>query len=219
MFNVERPKSPPPSLADGKSWTGKDVLNTLREVFHNKCYICETKDPLSINVEHFDAHQNNAAKMYDWNNLFLACARCNNLKRHLYNNLINCTDNNIDALRLIRHAPPATPFVKTLTIEPTDDDPKTIETATLIRKVFTDDNSANKDITGTYLRKRVYKRYAKLLSHINTYIDDDSLDTEKKDAILRIENLMSKDQEYSAFLRWVVLDSPELFEIVKKSID
>lgn len=219
MFNAERPKLAPPSLGSKKSWNGSDVLESLRKAFYDKCYICETKDPLSLNVEHFDAHQDDSDKMYDWNNLFLACARCNNLKRHLYNNLINCTDPNLDALRLIRHAPPITPFAKMVTIEPTNNDPKTIQTANLIRKIFTDDNTANKEITGTFLRKRVYKRYAKLLEHINTYIDDDSLESQKNDAILRIKNLMSKKQEYSAFLRWAILDSPELFEIVKDSID
>jgi hypothetical protein len=219
MFNVERPELAPPSLGEKKSWTGSDVLHALRETFYDKCYICETKDPLSLNVEHFDAHMDNVDKMYDWKNLFLACARCNNFKRHLFNNLIDCTDAQLNALRLIRHAPPVTPFAKTLTIEPTNNEPSTVETANLIRKVFTDDNTGNKDITGTYLRKRVYKRYSQLLSHINTYINEDSLDSEKIDAILRIENLMKKNQEYSAFLRWAVIDSPELFEIVKHSID
>ena len=219
MFNVERPNLAPPSLIEKKSWTGSDVLHSLRQAFYDKCYICETKDPLSLNVEHFDAHMDDVDKMYDWNNLFLACARCNNIKRHLFNNLINCTDAGLDALRLIRHAPPVTPFAKTLTIEPTNGEASTIETALLIRKVFTEDNTGNKDITGTYLRKRVYKRYSLLLSFINIYIDEDSLDSEKKDAILRIENLMKKSQEYSAFLRWAVIDSPELFEVVKDSID
>lgn len=219
MFNVERPIAPPASLADKKSWTGSDVLQLLRKAFYDKCYICETKDPLSLNVEHFDAHQDDIEKMYDWQNLFLACARCNNFKRHLYNNLINCTDSSLDVLRLIRHAPPITPYVKTVLIEATNADPKTIQTATLIQKIFTDDNTGNKDITGTYLRKKVYKRYAQLLSYINTYIDDDALDSEKKDAILRIKNLMSKKQEYSAFLRWAILDSPELLEEVIDAID
>lgn len=219
MFNVERPVVPPPSLNDKKSWQGHDVLEALCKAFHDKCYICETKNPLSLNVEHFDAHRNDEKKKYDWYNLFPACARCNNFKRHLFNNLIDCTDPKLDALRLIRHAPPVTPFAKSLIIEPTDTDPRTIQTAALIHKVFTDDNTGNKTITGTYLRKHVYERYAKLLDHINTYINEDSLDSAKEDAILRIKHLMKKNQEYSAFLRWAVLDSPPLYEIVKDAID
>lgn len=219
MFNVLRPKLAPLSLLDRKSWNGADVLDLLCETFLDKCYICETKNPLSLNVEHFVAHQDDTDKMYDWHNLFLACARCNLIKRHFYNNLINCTDPNTDALRLIRHVPPTTPFVKTLIIEPTDDNPKTIQTATLIRKIFTDDNTGNKNVTGTYLRKRVYGRYSKLIEQMNIYISEDSLDSHKEDAILRIKQLMHKNQEYSAFLRWAILDSPELLELVKDSID
>ena len=219
MFNVERPELSPASLAERRSWTSSDVLDSLHKAFHDKCYICETKDPLSLNVEHFDAHQDDVDKMYDWHNLFLACARCNNFKRHLYNDLLNCTDPKIDTLRLIRHAPPVTPFAKTVVIEAKNNDPKTIQTADLIRKIFNDDNTGNKNITGTYLRKRVYKRYAKLLEHINSYIDDDSLESEKIDAILRIRNMMNRTQEYSAFLRWAILDSPELLEVVEDAID
>ena len=219
MFNVDRPNFIPPSLKKQKGWRGNDVLESLKKSFYDKCYICETKEPQSLNVEHFDAHMDNIHKMHDWNNLFLACARCNNFKRHLYNDLINCTDPNLDALRLIRHAPPSTPFVTKLTIEATNDDPKTIQTANLILKVFTEDNTANKAITGNYLRKKVYLRYAKLLEYINIYIDPDSFENEKEDAILRIKNMMSKKQEYSAFLRWVVIDSPELYELVKDAID
>lgn len=219
MFNVIRGDEIPPSLAEGLSWSGSDVVQRLRDIFHDKCYICETKEPLSLNVEHFDAHQGDAQKKFRWDNLFYACGRCNNIKRHLFNNLIDCSDPNTDALRLIRHAPPLTPFSRTVVIEAMDEDPKTIQTANLIRKVFNEDNTGNKEVTGAYLRKRVYRKYAKLLGYLNVYIDDDSLEAQKHDAIAHIKQLMSKTQEYSAFLRWAVMDSPELLEEVQDSID
>lgn len=219
MFNVERPKLIPPSLIEKKSWHGSDVLQSLNETFHSKCYICETKEPPNINIEHFDAHLNDVEKMYDWNNLFLSCSRCNNIKRHLYNNLINCTDARVDALRLIKHGPPASPYGKAVTIEATNDDPSTIETAALLRKIFNEDNTANKELSGEWLRRKVYMRVSLLQSHINRYANEDTLESDKIDALLRIKHLMKKNQEYSAFLRWVVLDSPKLLEIVKDSID
>jgi hypothetical protein len=219
MFNVIRTNVAPASLTDKQSWTGEDVIKDLREIFHDKCYICETKEPLSLNVEHFDAHQNDPQKMFDWGNLFYACARCNNLKRHLFNNLLNCTNPAVDVLRLVRHSVPATPFSKNILVEPTSNDPKTIETANLIRKVFNEDNTGNKEVTSTYLRKRVYRRYAKLVEYINIYIEEDSLPEEKDDAIRRIANLMDKAQEYSAFLRWAVLESPDLLKVVHGSIN
>ena len=219
MFNVIRSKSVPLSLADQTSWSGADVIQSLRDIFHDKCYICETKEPLSLNVEHFDAHQGDPIKKYDWNNLFYACARCNNLKRHYFNDLINCTDVDVDVLRLVRHAPPQTPFSQIVVIEAMNLDPKTVETANLIRKIFNEDNTGNKEVAGAYLRRRVYRRYAKLIAHLNVYIDEDSLEAQKKDAMAHIKQLMSKTQEYSAFLRWAVLDSPELLELVQDGID
>ncbi|WP_226476999.1 hypothetical protein [Pseudomonas sp. MWU16-30323] len=219
MFNVIRSAPAPASLAKNKSWTAPDVIEALRRDFSDKCYICETKDPLSLNVEHFDAHQGDPLKMFDWNNLFFSCGRCNNLKRHLFNNLINCTNHAIDAFRLIKHHPPLTPFSATVIIEPSDDDPKTIETANLIRKVFNEDNTGNKAVTATYLRKRVFRRYAKLVEQMNIYESEDSLPAEKAHSLEKIRNLMSRNQEYSAFLRWAILDSPELLELVKDSMD
>ncbi len=219
MFNVNRSAPAPESLALKKSWAGADVIEMLRNDFYDKCYICETKDPLSLNVEHFNAHKNNKTKMYDWNNLFYACARCNNIKRHLFNNLINCTDPNTDALRLIKHSPPLTPYSGEVLISPTNDDPKTIETAALLRKIYTDENTGNKTVTASYLRKRIFRRYALLVEIMNKYDSEDSLPTERQDALDRIKHLMGRNQEYSAFLRWAVLDSPELFKLVGDAID
>lgn len=219
MFNVIRTGEAPASLSKKQSWSEPDVIQALRAIFYDKCYICETKDPLSLNVEHFDAHEGDDEKKFLWENIFFACARCNNLKRHLYNNLLNCTDPKIDVLRLIKHYPPVTPFSKNVVIEPGNDDPKTIETANLISKIFNDDNTGNKDLTGTYLRKRVYKKYASLIKNMNVLIDDESMDDERSVAVNRIRALMGRSQEYSAFLRWAVLESPELFELVGDAID
>lgn len=219
MYNVTRTNNAPASLAARQSWTGADVIDALRLMFYDKCYICETKDPLSLNVEHFEAHEGDQDKKFAWNNLFYACGRCNNIKRNFFNNLIDCTDPEIDALRLIRHAPPVTPFVKEVIIEPTNNDDKTIETAKLIWNIFNENNTGNKTVTLTYLRKRIYKRFAKLMEQINIYISDDALPRDKRLALDHIRNLMSKSQEYSAFLRWAVLDSPELLEQVQDVID
>lgn len=210
MFNVTRTQPAPVSLADRRSYSDVDVITELRKIFFDKCYICETKDPLSLNVEHFDAHLNNDQKKYDWENLFFACARCNNIKRHNFNDLLNCTDPTVNAFRAIKHLPPVTPFSKEVRIEATSEDEKSIRTAELIRKVFNDDNTGNKIVTGVYLRKRVFSQYSRLLSHINKYIHEDSLPEERNDALARVKNMLGDDQEYSAFIRWAILDSPDL---------
>lgn len=217
MFNVTRRETSPESL-NGKSWRGKDVAEALRIDFLDKCYLCESKETLSFNIEHFDAHKGDEDKKYEWTNLFFACARCNNFKGTRAN-ILDCTDPAIDTLRLIKHTPPTTPYSQTIVIEPMSNHPQVIETADLIREIFNLDDTGNRMVAGAYLRKKVFRRYYELLRHINTYEDDYSLQKDKDQALDHIKNLMSKKHEYSAFLRWAVLDSPELARLVVDFID
>ena len=57
-----------------------DVLDRIKSDFKNKCYICEYKEPISINVEHFRPHKGAKNLKFDWNNLFWSCSHCNNIK-------------------------------------------------------------------------------------------------------------------------------------------
>ncbi|WP_433690670.1 hypothetical protein [Pseudomonas monteilii] len=218
MFNVVRSKTIPESLLAQRSYSDPDVLEALNEAFHGKCYICETKEPLSLNVEHFQAHQGCSVKKFDWGNLYYSCGRCNNFKRHLYDDILDCADLNCDVLRLIRHTPPVTPYAK-ISIQAMRDDPKAVRTAELLTRIFNEDDTGNKAIVSTHLRKRVYKRFAKVIEHINVYIDDDQLPAARKLALEHLKALMDVKQEYSAFLRWVVIDSPPLYDLLKDSIN
>ncbi|MFK3829776.1 hypothetical protein ACI2JQ_16235 [Pseudomonas fulva] len=218
MFNVVRSKTIPESLLAQRSYSDPDVLEALNEAFHGKCYMCETKEPLSLNVEHFQAHQGCSVKKFDWVNLYYSCGRCNNFKRHHYDDILDCADLNCDVLRLIKHTPPVTPYAK-ISIQAMEDDPKAVRTAELLTRIFNEDDTGNKAIVSTHLRKRVYKRFAKVIEHINVYIDDDQLPAARKLAVEHLKALMDVKQEYSAFLRWVVIDSPPLYDLLKDSIN
>ncbi|MCX9063931.1 hypothetical protein NLN94_23905, partial [Citrobacter portucalensis] len=80
MFNVIRTLPAPTSLEAQRKYDGEDVYTALEECFHKKCYICETKNPLDINIEHFNPHMGDIEKKFNWNNLYLSCSRCNNIK-------------------------------------------------------------------------------------------------------------------------------------------
>lgn len=102
MIYLLKSQPAPASLAIEKtkpngSYKQQDVLDAIKADFKNKCYICGFKGPTSINVEHFFPHRDaNVDLKFDWNNLFYACSRCNNLKGAypLYDNILNCTDPN-----------------------------------------------------------------------------------------------------------------------------
>lgn len=103
MVYFEKTTEAPVSLAREKakgtngSYREDDVMTLLNKDFHGKCYICETKYPTGINVEHFVPHRGNIDLMYDWNNLFLTCPHCNNTKEMLErapersDGFLNCT--------------------------------------------------------------------------------------------------------------------------------
>lgn len=217
MFNVTRSETTPESL-ENKTWRGADVADVLRKDFLDKCYLCESKDPLCFNIEHFDAHKGDEDKKYDWNNLFFACARCNNFKGANVR-VLDCTDKTMNVCRLIKHSPPSSPYSQTLDIQPQSEDPLVIETANLIRKIYNEDDTGNRLVAGAYIRKRIFKRYFELLAHVNTHMDEYSLPREREAALEHIRHLMHKKHEFSAFLRWVVLDSPQLMELVGDAID
>jgi hypothetical protein len=62
-------------------------------------------------------------------------------------------------------------------------------------------------------------QYAKLVELMNKYANPDSLPREKLEALERIKHMTSRTQEYSAFLRWAIVDSPELMEALGNAFD
>jgi hypothetical protein len=217
MFKVKRSFPAPASLASRRSYSKSDVLETLNRDFLSKCYICETRDPISLNVEHFIAHQENADLKYSWDNLFLCCARCNNFKRHHYNRLLNCTDEQTDVLRAIEHVPPLSLGAKIRIIARATDE-RTLSTAALIDRVFNEDDSGNKKVASIFMKKRVFSEYARLVQHMNSYFDPHTIENDKDRARAHIRHMMREEQEYSAFLRWVAINDPIIYELVSDII-
>lgn len=73
MVKVKRSFPAPESLAEEeKKAAGRydkpDVIERLKEDFHNKCYICEMKELQDPNVEHLLPHKNGKypERKYDW---------------------------------------------------------------------------------------------------------------------------------------------------------
>lgn len=87
MVKVKRTFPAPDSLETekkkvGGSYSGADVVERLKNDFHNKCYICELKDLQDPQIEHLLPHKNGKDKdrKFDWENLFWSCGHCNGVK-------------------------------------------------------------------------------------------------------------------------------------------
>ena len=95
MVKIERSSVAPFSLAiekakGTKNYREQDVVLQLNADFHGKCYLCEIDELQSVEVEHLRAHRGTDRDlMFDWNNLFLCCPHCNNMKnRPIYEETI-----------------------------------------------------------------------------------------------------------------------------------
>lgn len=220
MFNVKRTKKAPKSLSNCKSYSGKDVFDLLKNDFHDKCYLCETKEPLDINVEHFVSHRDtNEELKYSWDNLYFSCSRCNNIKGKHFDNLIDCCDENINIYDMIKLLPPRTPYGKNVQIEAKVLNDQTKSTIELLNRIYNSDNSANKKISADYLRRKIFDRLSGLYKHILIWQSDDSLNSEKEIALERIKLYLRTSAPYSAFMREVISEDEKLKYLVNEILD
>jgi hypothetical protein len=218
MFNVIRNEAAPASLTNRQSHSEQDVLDALSRVFNKKCYICETKEPIDINVEHFEPHLGDLDKKFNWDNLYFSCGRCNNIKLAKYDDLLDCCDPSVDVLRLIKHVPPITPYAKCLRIEAQHSDEKTRLTTELIGKVFNSTHTPNKTVSASFLRKRVFQQFNLFLDLQRDYFAELTLPAEKETALERMKLLIKASSQYSAFISWCVLDDDELAPLLNEFI-
>ncbi|MBC3806824.1 hypothetical protein H8K52_05615 [Undibacterium seohonense] len=219
MFKVKRSDVIPASLLTKRSYKDEDVVEALQKDFYKKCYLCEIKEPQDINIEHFVAHLGDEDLKYDWKNLYFSCGRCNNIKLHFFNNLLDCCDPTHDVFRAIKLLPPRTPGAKKVVVERQNEDARTRETEMLLERIYNSEHTVNKAITASFLRKKIYNRYIKFLQLVNRYYADDTLDDERTDALARIKVLMSDQLEFSAFIKWCVLEDEELVELLGSFIE
>jgi len=218
MFNIVRKYPAPLSLASKVRYDSDDVLLDLKEIFFNKCYLCESKDPQSVNVEHFDPHQGDVNKKFNWDNLFFACARCNNIKLAKFKNIINCSDPNTSAWQLIKLLPPRSPGGN-VEVFAMNANASTLETRRLLDDIYnSEEKSMNKRMTARYLRKSIYAKVRRFLDYAERYYNDETPAENRREALATMKEMMLSKQEFSAFLRWITMDDKDLSVLLQASI-
>ena len=216
MVFFEKSQPAPASLTSRTSYREEDVIERLESDFKNKCYICESKNPVSINVEHFIPHRGNEELKFEWNNLFYSCSHCNNTKEMLERNtikgaILNCTceDDKVD--ERISYRVNSFPELEVLIEEvlPVD---KTFEervnnTITLLKAIYDGYNTPIKKREAANLRLCLMNEiiiFQKLLIKLSS----SNVDSEQIKE--QIEKELSKERAFTAFKRWIVKDSSVL---------
>jgi hypothetical protein len=178
------------------------VFDTIVQDCHGKCYLCEDK-PTTINVEHIVPHRSAPSLKFDWDNLFIACGHCNNLKRDKYVNIINPLK--VDPEEHIALSLEITDnLVEQIIVEPLSQDTEVKLTVEFLCHVYNGGSTDIKGVECANLRNRISKE----LSLFYRYVDGYKNEPELHEIVLAEE--IGRSSEFAAFKRKIIRDDPTL---------
>lgn len=206
MFNVQRSIPEPPSLALQKSYKGQDVIDALRAIFHDKCYLCEQDFISSPEVEHFVPHNKIAALKFGWSNLFYSCRRCNSIKINTYTNLLDGSNPQLDVFsEIIHYAGNAAMGEVVIKARSNNPSPETVNSVDLIRKCFNDENTSLRGISKESLLEILLEDYTKFLIFRNVLAYRGSTQREIEDAKEKLSVMCQVQHRFSVFWKWHII--------------
>lgn len=186
-----------------------EVIDALKVVFNNKCYLCENKKITSYNIEHLKPHRNEDKNLkFSWENLFLACAHCNNIKSDKYKYILDCTKIEVDKLISFRKIGNFA-WEEKIEILGLDDREEVKETVKLLEKIY-EGNTSLKKLESLNIRKELRKEIYNFTNAINEYQETDGED--KEDAKYLIKKHLKSNSPFSAFKRWIVRDNSNVLK-------
>lgn len=188
------------------SYNKPEVLDALKLVFNNKCYICENKKVTSYNIEHYKPHKDSDIDLkFQWENLFLACAHCNNIKLDKYDNILDCTKVDVDEMISFRKLGNFS-WDEKIEISPLYECEMVIETVDLLNKVY-NGTTAMKKLESINIKKELRNEIQKFINAINEY--DESEGSDKEDAKALIIRELRSNSPFTAFKRWIIRDNKD----------
>lgn len=216
MIKVDRTTTAPASLAIEKtkangSYKCKDVINTLRHDFREKCYLCELKNLQDPEVEHLLPHENGRYKdrKFDWNNLFWACRHCNTVKNQVRysQDVIDCC--NIDPKYKISH------YYKNgkVKIVAIDNDKISNNTAQLIEDCFELRNSGIREAACDARVQQLQKVLSELYNNLLVYKKSSNEYVKNK-----IISLIKDDAPFASFTQQYIRDHLNIYENFKQYV-
>ncbi|WP_299135224.1 HNH endonuclease [uncultured Tenacibaculum sp.] len=186
----------------------ENVLELIKDDFKNKCYICEYKEPVTINVEHFRPHEGNNELKYSWDNLFWSCSHCNNTKLAKYGNILNCTDINDEVEKKLKYIFKPFPFEKVEIVE-LDNSVETIQTKNLLLEVY-NGTTKLKTIESSNLRNKLLNEIMNFQELLCDYFSDTNTLEDKEYYLIKIKGHLNRGSNFTAFKRGIILDNEVL---------
>jgi hypothetical protein len=194
--------------AKGASYNTPEVNAALAEMFHGKCYICENKDSISsFQIEHLKSHHGNIELKYDWNNLFLSCAHCNNIKNDKYEPILDCSKIDVDRKIAFRKEGY---FGRDEKFEfiPIEEGIEIKNTVALLYDSYYG-KTPQKKMEATNIRRALRRNLSDFKNLVREY--DEAEDYNKEDLKYAIQKEVSSGAAFTAFKRWLLWDNKEKY--------
>lgn len=199
----------------GSTYNTEEVNAALEEAFHSKCYICENNQATSYQIKHLHPHQGDMELKYDWENLFLACAHCNNTKLGQYDPMIDCTKENVEESIAFRKKG----YFGTdeeLLFEALNSRTETLNTQSLLQDVYYGSTPQKKG-ESKILRKFLRKELSEFKEYVREYQEAEG--EEKEDLRCELKKQLSDRSPFAAFKRWLIRDHKEAYPELMAYID
>lgn len=195
------------------SYNTEGVNQALREIFYGKCYICENKKATSYQIEHLIPHRGDEKLKYDWQNLFLSCAHCNNIKSDKYEPVLDCTKESVEKLIAFRKKGYFGSEERLEFTACVEADEKIKNTIALLEDAYYG-TTPQKKMEAKIIRKELREELSKFKEYVREYQEAED-EEEKED----IENLLKRELKdssaFTAFKRWLIWDNNMYSEIEK----
>ena len=213
LINIKRSFPAPKILEEEKkkkngSYNQKEVLDTLKKDFNNKCYICESKAS-NLNMKDLKSHKKDNSLTFDWNNLFLSCGHCNNIKLDNYDDILDCTKEDVEKCISYR-LEPLLPKAK-VKVEALNDDKRVKKTVELLNKVY-NGTTPLKIMESENLRKSLLDELSKFQKLIYDYLNNEVDEKCKNEKLQEIKSNLKPSSEYTSFKKWMIMDVKSLRE-------
>ncbi len=220
MVFFEKSEPAPTSLAAHTSYRESDVIERLRADFKNKCYLCETTYPTSLNVEHFRPHRGDVDLKFNWHNLFYSCAHCNGVKATMEQTedfrragILNCTHKEDRVDERVSYRMEYFPKARVVLNQEDvggDYDRRVDNTIELLNAIYNGHGTPIRDIEAKNLISQVLREIERFMDLIKSF--QDAPDDQKFEKLLLIRGELQNDSAFTAFKRWIVRDIPDLWE-------
>lgn len=185
-----------------------EVNAALVEMFKGKCYICENKEAVtSYQIEHLIPHKMNLDLKYDWNNLFLSCAHCNNIKNARFEPIVDCSQVEVDkkiAFRKEGYFGIDEKFV----FVPLEDTVEVNNTVRLLNEAYYG-NTPQKKMEATNIRRTLRRNLSDFKNLVREYEEAEEYD--KGDLKYAIRKEVEPQSAFAAFKRWILWDNKEKY--------